>query len=350
MVVRSVLLVAVLVAVGQANTELKECFDNCTKSLKLKEPKEIQQCQNACGVNQRQPLGLQSMLQGLFNDNFFSDGDDSHRNGGLTISFGLPEEDWGMPNWVHQHVGQMMKQMNQQMGQMMQSMKSGAGDIMSGGKMYVMKSGPGYHEEKTYDIGPEGQMTLIENDQMAKVNELEDKMEDHDVEVFDPEMLMKGFEKQVRETSEREEDNEKWIEEMDQELVNHMVNDLEGPQLPETGLRSKPKDSLCRMDGLQWSEWSKCLHLNMGMPKWLVISSLCLGIIFLLWLCLVIPSNAPKQRVKKIPDLKAKEVEAFAIVTEKSPQYPNDLPPAYEDVANMKVSLEPLNETKIEKA
>merc|ERR1711893_187879 len=154
---------------------------------------------------------------------------------------------------------------------------------------------------------------------------------------------MKGFEKQVRETSEREEDNEKWIEEMDQELVNHMVNDLEGPQLPETGLRSKPKDSLCRMDGLQWSEWSKCLHLNMGMPKWLVISSLGLGVLFLIWLCMVIPANPPKQRIKKATT-NAKEVEAFTVISEKQmpPKYQaNDLPPPYEDVANIKVALEP---------
>ena len=40
----------------------------------------------------------------------------------------------------------------------------------------------------------------------------------------------------------------------------------------------------------------------------------------------------------------AKEVEAFTIVTEKLPpvnQPTNDLPPPYEDVANIKVALEP---------
>ena len=39
----------------------------------------------------------------------------------------------------------------------------------SGGKMYIMESGPGYHEEKSYDIGPNGKMTLIDND-MSKFN------------------------------------------------------------------------------------------------------------------------------------------------------------------------------------
>ena len=46
-------------------------------------------------------------------------------------------------------------------------------------------------------------------------------------------------------------------------------------------------------------------------------TSICMGIIFLLWLCLVIPSNAPKQRVKATvvttPDvINAKEIEANA--------------------------------------
>ena len=49
-------------------------------------------------------------------------------------------------------------------------------------------------------------------------------------------------------------------------------------------------------------------------------TSICMGIIFLLWLCLVIPSNAPKQRVKSTattPDIiNAKEIEANANVKE----------------------------------
>ena len=249
-----------------------------------------------------------------------------------------------------------MQQMNQQMGQMMQSMKTGMGDMMSGGKMYVMKSGPGYHEEKAYDIGPNGEMKLIENDEMEKVNRLDEHVNHEDVEVFDPDMLMNEFEQQITEqdTKENDDEAEEWIRALDKQLANDFVNDLEGPKLPETGLRSRPKhDDMCRMDGLQWADWSKCLHLNMSMPKWLVIASMCLGIIFLLWLCLVIPSNAPRQRVKKLPEISAKEAEAFAIMTtngEKPPLYPNDLPPAYEDVANVKVALEPTTKTKNEEA
>ena len=66
----------------------------------------------------------------------------------------------------------------------------------------------------------------------------------------------------------------------------------------------------------KWSDWASCLHFKLGVPRWVMTTSICLGIIFLLWLCLVIPSNAPKQRVKSTattPDIiNAKEIEANA--------------------------------------
>jgi len=351
MVLKSLFLLGLLLAVGRANEEYQKCIDNCTQTVEDKAPEGLEDCKVRCEGSispAPTPFGLQSLfndVNGLLSDNIFGDVDDSHRHGGLTISFGVPSqtEEWGMPKWIHQHVGHMMKQMNQQMGQIMQSMKTGmASSGNGGGKMYVMKSGPGFHEEKTYDIGPNGQMTLIQNDQMDKVNQLEkNDVDNTEVEVFDPNMLMREFE-QVVDDSKEEED---WIQDMDQQLAKHIIKDFEeGPKLPETGLRSRPVDKdLCRMDGLQWSDWSKCLHLNMGMPKWLVISSLGLGVLFLIWLCLVIPANPPKQRIKKATT-NAKEVEAFTVISEKQmpPKYQaNDLPPPYEDVANIKVALEP---------
>jgi len=356
MVFREFFVLATLLAIGLAsertNDPATKCTDNCTQS-----PEErVEEFQ--VNVSQQQlPLGLQSMFNGLLSNDFFRDVDDRHRHGGLTLSFGMPNEGQvnflGVPQWVNKHVGSMMQQMNKQMGQMMQSMRSGMMSGAGAGKMYVMKSGPGYHEEKTYDIGPNGEMKLIENDEMEKVNRLDEHFNQEDVQVFDPEMLMNEFEQQmtIDDTKEKNDPAEEWIKELDEQLANHVVNDLEGPKLPETGLRSRPKNSMCRMDDLDWSNWSRCLHL--GMPKWLVISSLCLGIIFLLWLCLVIPSNAPRQRVKKIPEISAKEAEAFAIMTtngQKPPLYPNDLPPAYEDVAKVKVALEPTTKTKNEEA
>merc|ERR1712110_618071 len=121
----------------------------------------------------------------------------------------------------------------------------------------------------------------------------------------------------------------------------------EGPRLPETGLRSR---NLCysHSQDMKWSDWASCLHFKLGVPRWVMTTSICMGIIFLLWLCLVIPSNAPKQRVKATattPDIittnpkeieaNAKKVESMAIVvSEKKENLSQDLPPAYDDVAN----------------
>merc|ERR1712095_134838 len=305
MVFKGFFLLGILLAVGQASEDFQKCIDSCTQTLEDKVTDELEDCKGKCqGIIRpvTHSFGIQSMLNGLLNDDIFREVDDSHRHGGLTLSFGFPKEneEWGMPKWVHQHVGKM---------------------------------------------------TLIQNDEIDKSNELEENdVDEHDVEVFDPNMLLREFEQVVHDDATKNEKEEKdWIQEMDKQLAKQIINDFkefnnveEGPKLPETGLRSRQDNHLCRMEGLQWSEWSKCLHLNMAMPKWLVISSLSLGIIFLIWLCLVIPSNAPKQRVKK-PITNAKEVEAFTIVTEKLPpvnQPTNDLPPPYEDVANIKVALE----------
>ena len=52
---------------------------------------------------------------------------------------------------------------------------------------------------------------------------------------------------------------------------------------------------------------------------------------------LVIPNNAPKQRVKK---MSPKEAEALSVVTvEKQSYAKEDLPPKYEEVANLSVQL-----------
>ena len=51
----------------------------------------------------------------------------------------------------------------------------------------------------------------------------------------------------------------------------------------------------------------------MGLPNWLLVSTVSLGVIFTLWLCLVIPSNPPKQKVKaaRVPkNVNVKELEA----------------------------------------
>ena len=49
-----------------------------------------------------------------------------------------------------------------------------------------------------------------------------------------------------------------------------------------------------------WSDWVSCLHAKVGVPRWLTAATISLGIIFSLWLCLVIPTTAPKRKVKTL--------------------------------------------------
>merc|ERR1711997_1391704 len=227
----------------------------------------------------------------------------------------------------------------------------------SGGKMYFMESVPGYHEEKTYDIGPNGKMTLIENDSIDRSNPLDEKtVEENEVEVFEPKTEWDLDQQIGNQLAKMIVDEENLAEESHQKLINIEPIFREGPRLPETGLRSR---DLCysHSQNMKWSDRASCLHFKLGVPRWVMTTSICMGIIFLLWLCLVIPSNAPKQRVKatattpdvminaKETEANAKEVEALTIVSEKKENLSQDLPPAYDDVANLSVKLEPVQET-----
>jgi len=59
-------------------------------------------------------------------------------------------------------------------------------------------------------------------------------------------------------------------------------------------------DNECSSRNLSWSDWVSCLHAKVGVPRWLTAATISLGIIFSLWLCLVIPSTAPKRKVKTL--------------------------------------------------
>merc|ERR1719308_160907 len=78
-------------------------------------------------------------------------------------------------------------------------------------------------------------------------------------------------------------------------------------------------DNSCSSHPLKWSDWVACLHAKVGVPRWLTAATISLGIVFSVWLCLVIPSAAPKQRIRALviktekPSAalaKAKEAEA----------------------------------------
>ena len=92
-----------------------------------------------------------------------------------------------------------------------------------------------------------------------------------------------------------------------------------------------------------------CLHARVGVPRWLTAATISLGIVFSVWLCLVIPSAAPKQRIRALviktekPSAalaKAKEAEACSKACEAAGVDPStvvsvvrvDLPPSYGDV------------------
>jgi len=112
-------------------------------------------------------------------------------------------------------------------------------------------------------------------------------------------------------------------------------------------------DYTCNSDHLKWSDWVACLHARVGVPRWLTAATISLGIVFSVWLCLVIPSAAPKQRMRALvirtenqkPSTalaKAKEAEAAATAKacEAAGVDPNsvvsvvrvDLPPSYGSV------------------
>jgi len=378
------------------NDSLSLCQHSCEDSFVGADDKQLklawchQGCENAISkqeVEVSRPKNLIDLVFGGGDDLFKAlEGNDDHRHGGLTISFGLPrmvfdnnnqDQDFGLMNG---HMGHMFRRMNSQMNQMLSSMKSSMSSMMtkdpfqdmpalpsgSGGKMYIMESGPGYHEEKTYDIGPNGKMTLIENDSINRNNPLDEQnVEENEVEVFEPKTetdVWNQIDQQIAKMIVEKEDEAEESRQTNPKMINiepifHTIDRkiVEGPRLPETGLRSR---DLCysHSQNMKWSDWASCLHFKLGVPRWVMTTSICMGIIFLLWLCLVIPSNAPKQRVKAntTPDVinakeieaNAKEVEAMSVVSEKKENLTQDLPPAYDDVANLSVQLEPVHETK----
>jgi len=64
--------------------------------------------------------------------------------------------------------------------------------------------------------------------------------------------------------------------------------------------RSDYADVSCNSESLPLKDWLACAHLNVGVPRWLTAATIALGIIFSVWLCLVIPSAAPKQKIKSL--------------------------------------------------
>merc|ERR1719342_1298089 len=259
------------------------------------------------------------------------------------------------------------------------------------GKLTVIKAGPGFHDEKHYDIGPNGKLTEvtetpIHKDALEHENPMDVHFNSNDVEVFHTED--KPTESAVKATGEGEKQEEKvasepvmdvWAVEEDSEASKEpelkagesvefqpknlpflavLRNTVEENERMSQQLLQRYRtlaeqeyrdDYTCNSDHLKWSDWVACLHARVGVPRWLTAATISLGIVFSVWLCLVIPSAAPKQRIRALviktekPSAalaKAKEAEAASKACEAAGVDPKtvvsvvrvDLPPSYGDV------------------
>merc|ERR1719209_2771949 len=204
------------------------------------------------------------------------------------------------------------------------------------GKLTVIKAGPGFHDEKHYDIGPNGKLTEvtetpIHKDALEHENPMDIHFNSNDVEVFYDEDISNNSEAEVIEVTEPAKSSE---EEAKEPVMDVWQVEEEGvaPESVEFSSKSLPflavlrntveenermsqqllqryrslaeqeykDDYTCNSDHLKWSDWVACLHARVGVPRWLTAATISLGIVFSVWLCLVIPSAAPKQRIRAL--------------------------------------------------
>jgi len=288
--------------------------------------------------------------------------------------------------------GDLFGQLNSQFGRMMSSLpqlENLRGMLPfgehSGGKLTVIKAGPGFHEEKSYDIGPDGEIKEVKpvqmlHDALEHENPMDTHFDSNDVEMIQMDADVKEVEKEavkapvmdVRGLEEPEKTSETPVVRVEgfQEqnfpylsVLRNSFDEEEARLLSEKFLQSYRSlaereylDNECSSRNLSWSDWVSCLHAKVGVPRWLTAATISLGIIFSIWLCLVIPSTAPKRKVKTLlikgekPSsaiLKAlKEAETAAAAKAKEAEASGykkdeymvavinvDLPPTYGDVA-----------------
>merc|ERR1711997_1123374 len=241
-------------------------------------------------------------------------------------------------------------------------------DQEGGGQMTVISAGPGYREEKHYKIGNDGHVVEVPNsmthDALMHKNPLDQSINFDEVEIL-PEQS-KPFQEEERLSVSRKqlEKEEKEVErffDVDDFVkpifndVNEKVHDTDIEYQRESDYVDEVKLT-CSGGNTKWSDWVACIHDKVGIPRWLTAATISLGIIFSIWLCLVIPSTAPKRKVKTLlikgekPSsaiLKAvKEAESAAAAKAKEAEASGykkeefmvavinvDLPPTYGDLA-----------------
>merc|ERR1719290_202708 len=264
----------------------------------------------------------------------------------------------GLFEQINNHMGRLMSSMPQQLGGIRGMLPFGQPTEM--GKLTVIKAGPGFHEEKHFDIGPNGKLTEVKpiemHDALEHANPMDTHFNSNDVEVFHDkdEDVAKNSEFDITEAQSEKVEKEpvmdvRGLEEQEPEVpkaeVVESIEDFGAKEYPflsvlrntveeneriSQQILSKYRamaeeeyldDNSCSSHHLKWSDWVACLHAKVGVPRWLTAATISLGIVFSVWLCLVIPSSAPKQRLRALvikaekPSAavaKAKEAEAAA--------------------------------------
>merc|ERR1711970_1318008 len=305
------------------------------------------------------------ILEPLLEEALFGDEDEDAEEFIQESLFGHKDDDIepfggfeGLFEQIDSHMGRLMGSMPQQLGGIRGMLPFGQPTEV--GKLTVIKAGPGFHEEKHFDIGPNGKLTEVKPIQMHDALEHANPMDTHfnsnDVEVFhdEDEDVGNNNEPEIAEIESEKVATEpvmdvRGLEEQEPELpkaeVVESVEDFGAKEYPflsvlrntveeneriSQQILSKYRamaeeeyldDNSCSSHHLEWSDWVACLHAKVGVPRWLTAATISLGIVFSVWLCLVIPSSAPKQRLRALvikaekPSAavaKAKEAEAAA--------------------------------------
>lgn len=279
--------------------------------------------------------------------------------------------------------GRLHSQMSNMLQNMPMKMEMGSwnpfSQLRSGGQMTVIKAGPGFHEEKHYNIGPDGKLTQVlqqlKSDSLDHKNPMDTEMHEDDVELIDPETgieidakkevdkILKEIDNDVFNGDEIEKANIKKMENLENFLLGMedregRNNDFEIAGNYRRGMTGPHRISItCSQENTKWSDWVACIHEKVGVPRWLTAATISLGIVFSIWLCLVIPAAAPKQKVKQAAIViaqsvspaaaakakeaeasasaaKAKELEANGAIDPLAVAFKVDLPPHYEEVTN----------------
>merc|ERR1711892_481583 len=216
----------------------------------------------------------------------------------------------GLFEQINNHMGRLMSAMPQQMGGLRGMMPFGQPTEL--GKLTIIKAGPGFHEEKHFDIGPNGKLTEVNampmHDALEHANPMDTHFNSNDVEVFhdEDEDIVKTNDAEVTEVESEKVEKEpvmdvRGLEEQEPELPKlESVEDFSAKEYPFLSVlrntveenerisqqilskyRSMAEeeyldDNSCSSHHLKWSDWVACLHAKVGVPRWLTAATISL--------------------------------------------------------------------------